>query len=118
MISLLLLLTLGTAAPTATPAEPRTLSCVAHNTPAGKDRRCHVTIPRGATVRPCAAGDLTAGHCTAHPRSRLVAWIVATDGAECRIADKKTDWTHVVAVKVGGKTKPGVGRCELHVEVQ
>jgi hypothetical protein len=120
MISVLLLLALGgPAAPNAAAAPvPRELSCVAHNTSDGRDRKCHVRVPEGATLRPCTGSDKAAGHCTAHPRGRIVAWIVATQGADCVIARKKTDWTHRVGVRVGRKTRPGAGTCELRVAVQ
>ena len=121
-MTLHILLTLALAAHPARPAAgvalPRELTCVAHNTQDGKDRRCHVTIPAGASIRACAAADKAAGRCAAHPRARVVAWVVATGGAECRIADKRTDWARSVGVKVGKRTKPGQGTCALHVEVQ
>ena len=101
-----------------TPFAPRVLSCVAHNTPDGKDRRCHVTVPRGSALRACTSADNAAGHCAAHPRRRVVAWVVSTGGAECRIAKQKSEWARTVAVKVGKRTKPGAGTCELRVEVE
>jgi hypothetical protein len=120
MISFLLALSLGASAaqPATANPTPRVLSCVAQNRPDGKDRRCHVTVPRGSALRACKPGDNAAGHCAAHPRRRVVAWVVSTGGAECRIAEKKSDWVHTVAVKVGKRTKPGGGTCELRVEVE
>ena len=119
MSMLLFLLALGATprSPVAI-ADPRELSCVARNTSDGKDRRCHVTIPQGMTVRPCSGPDVSAGHCTAHPKQRLMAWTIATGGAECGVSEKRTDWTHRVSLKVGKNTKPGAGTCELRVVVQ
>lgn len=103
----------GLAAP-----EPRELTCIAKNTPDGKDRRCHVNVPAGTKVKPCGAADKAAMRCTLDRKARYVAWTVATGGADCRISKKATKWSKRVGIKVGKKTKAGAGSCELRVVVQ
>lgn len=121
MLPLILLLLSTTAAPTASSPsgaapESRLLRCTADNTAAGKNRKCHVKIPARAQIRACGAADKAARHCTLD--ARFVAWVEPTSGAECRVNRKKTDWRTKVGVKVGKKTKPGAGRCELRVALR
>lgn len=120
MLSLLMMLSLAPLAPTspATPAasSPAILHCTAANTAAGKNRKCHVKLPAGAQLAPCAAADRAAGHCSLD--ARYVAWVVPAGGAQCKVNRKKTDWRTTVGVKVGKKTRPGVGRCDLHVALR
>ena len=114
------LLVAGTPAQATAPREanePRELSCIARNTADGKDRRCHVTIPANAKVMPCGAAEKAALRCTLDKKARYVAWTVATGGADCRLSKKSTKWSKRVAMKVGKKTKPGAGTCELRVVV-
>lgn len=118
------LLILGSAAKGAAVAErpsapkPALLTCTARNLPDGKDRRCHVNIPASATIRACAAQERAAGHCGAHPKGELVAWIAATGSAQCRIVKKKTDWTKRLTIKAAKATKPGAGTCSLSVGIR
>lgn len=121
MLSLILALALAAPAPAVTTApdaarDPKVLRCTAENTAAGKNRKCHVKIPARALVRACAAADKAAGRCTLD--ARYAAWAVPTGGAECRINKKKADWRTMVGVKVAKRTKPGAGRCELHVALR
>jgi hypothetical protein len=123
VITTLLLLLAVTGAPAPAPAllqanVARELSCIARNTADGKERRCQVDIPAGTKVKPCAAADKVAMRCTLDKKARYVAWTVSTDGAACRIAKKSTKWGKRIVVKVGKKTKPGAGTCELRVVVQ
>ena len=109
----------GDAIPAARgPAAPRVLECTARNTPEGKDRRCRVKIPTGASIRRCNRDDRTAGRCTLHKEGALVAWAVGRNGAVCKLSKKKTDWTTRVAVKVGKATGPGAGSCQLFVGLE
>lgn len=120
MLILITLLALGAEFPSADPLAPvdgpRVVQCTAHNTEAGKDRKCHVRIPRGSSVRPCGATDKLAGRCALD--ARVVAWTAAENGARCKVSKKKTDWKTRVTVKVAKTTKPGAGRCTLFVGVQ
>ena len=121
MLSLILMLSLATSAtPASSPSDavnaPQVLHCSASNTAAGKDRGCRVKIPARAQIRSCAAADRAAGHCTLD--ARYAAWVVRTGGAECRISRKRTDWRTTVGVKVGKRTKPGAGGCDLHVALR
>ena len=123
MIASLLLLLAVAGAPDPAPGrfaapQPRELTCIARNTPDGKDRRCHVKLPAGTTVKPCGAADKAAMRCTVDRKARYVAWTVATGGADCRISKKATKWSKRVGIKVGKKTKAGAGTCELRVVVQ
>lgn len=121
MLPLIFLLLSTTAAPSATPSfdavsDSRLLRCTADNNAAGKNRKCHVKIPARAQIRACGAADKAARHCTLD--ARFVAWVEPTSGAECKVNSKKTDWRTKVGVKVGKKTKPGAGRCELRVALR
>lgn len=108
----------GVAATLPGPAAPRVLECTARNTPEGKDRRCRVKIPAGASIRRCNQDDRAAGRCTLHKEGALVAWAVGRNGAVCKLSKKKTDWTTRVAVKVGKATGPGAGSCQLFVGLE
>jgi len=121
MMSLLLILSFVAPAPAATfPADAtwneRVVRCTADNNASGKNRKCHVKLPAGAQIRACGAADKAARHCTLD--ARYAAWAVPTRGAECKINRKKTDWRTKVGVKVAKGTKPGAGRCELHVALR
>lgn len=118
MLTLLILLSLGAAAPGSVRRpvmEPRIVQCTAKNTADGKDRKCHVKVPRGAGIRRCDAAEKAAGHCTLDPQ--LVAWTAGESGARC-VLSKKTDWKKRVAMKVAKGTKPGTGRCTLFVSLR
>ena len=123
MLAFLVFVALATGAGDATPAAPgpatpRVLECTARNTPEGKDRRCRVKIPAGASIRRCNQADRAAGRCTLHREGALVAWAVGRNGAVCKLSKKKTDWTTRVAVKVGKATGPGAGSCQLFVGLE
>lgn len=119
MLTLFMILALGAKAPSAVPSaisSPRTLQCTAMNTSDGKDRKCHVMIPRGARLRACDAAEKGTGHCALD--TRIVAWTASANGAHCQLSKKKTDWKTRVAVKVSRDTKPGAGSCTLFVSVR
>lgn len=119
MLTLLLILSLGASAPSAahpSMGDPRTLQCTAKNTVNGKDRKCHVKLPRGTKIRVCTAADQGLGHCALD--ARLVAWTASGNGAHCVLSKKKTDWKKRVTVKVAKDTRPGAGSCTLFVSVQ
>lgn len=118
MLTLLMFVALGAHAPGVLHpvASPRTLQCTAANRSDGKDRKCHVTIPRGAHVRSCDTAEKTAGHCTLDERN--VAWAMGANGAHCELSKKKSNWKNKVAIKVSSDTKPGTGSCTLFVSVQ
>lgn len=97
---------------------PRIVQCTARNTADGKDRRCRVKIPAGATIRRCDSADRGAGRCTLHEKGELVAWTVGRNGAVCRLSKKKTNWKSRVAVKVDKATRPGAGSCDLYVALR
>lgn len=121
IVNVLFLLAIGgtPAAQAATAVlEPRELSCIAKNATDGKDRRCHVKIPAGAAIKRCVVAEKAAQRCTLDGKARYVAWTVATGGADCRLLKKQTKWNKNVAMKVGKKTKPGAGTCELRVVVE
>lgn len=118
MLAMLMILAVGASTPSvAAPStdSPRVVQCTARNTSEGKDRKCHVKIPRGTTVRACDAKDKDAGRCALDERK--VAWTAGENGARC-VLSKKTDWTKRVAMKVSKKTKPGAGSCTLFVSLQ
>ena len=119
MLTLLTIIALAGGVPNAPhrpAAEPRTLTCVARNTSDGKDRKCHVKIPRGATVRSCEANDRAARHCGLD--AGVVAWTSGENGARCELSKRKSDWKKRVAIKVAKETKPGTGSCTLFVAVR
>lgn len=119
MLTTFLILALGATAPSAarpTTAEPRTIQCTAKNTAEGKDRKCHLKLPKGTAVRSCDAREKAAGHCTLD--ARVVAWTAGENGARCELSKKKTDWKKKVAMKVAKETRPGAGSCTLFVSVQ
>ena len=119
MLMTLMILALGAAAPSAArPSHdaPRTIQCTASNTADGKDRKCHVKLPKRAAVVVCDAREKAAGHCALD--ARMVAWTAGENGARCQLSKKKTDWKKTVAMKVAKDTKPGAGSCTLFVSVQ
>ena len=119
MLTLFMMLALSASAPRAVHqpvTAPRTLQCTAKNTSDGKDRKCHVKVPSGSTLRTCDAAEKAAGHCALN--TRMVAWTVGENGASCELSKKKTDWKKSVSVKVSKKTKPGAGSCTLFVSVR
>lgn len=120
MFEALLILAMATVPTPALPIaiEPRLLGCEARNLPDGKDRRCHVNVPSNTRIRACTLSERSAGRCGAHPKNELVAWIVATGTAQCRIVKKKTDWARRVSIKVTKETRPGAGTCALRVSIQ
>lgn len=119
MLTLVMIMALGANAPSAVRASadsPRTLQCTAANTSDGKDRKCHVMIPRGSRVRACDTAEKAAGHCALD--EKIVAWTVGANGAHCELGKKKTDWKSRVTAKVSKDTKPGAGSCTLFVSLQ
>ena len=119
MLTTFLILALGAIAPSAVrPASdaPRTIQCTATNTADGKDRKCHVKVPKRTAVRSCDASEKAAGHCALD--ARIVAWTAGENGARCELSKKKTDWKKKVAMKVAKETRPGAGSCTLFVSVQ
>lgn len=119
MLTLLMILALGTHAPSAVHPSvdaPRTLQYTARNTSEGKDRKCRVKIPKGTTLRACDAAEKVAGHCAL--KQHVVAWTASENGARCELAKKKTDWKKAVGIRVAQETKPGAGSCTLFVSVR
>ncbi len=119
MLTAFLILALGATAPSAVrPSNdaPRTIQCTAKNMTDGKDRKCHVKLPRRTAVQGCDAREQAASHCALD--ARLVAWTAGENGARCELSKKKTDWKKSVAMKVAKETKPGAGSCTLFVSVQ
>lgn len=119
MLTPFLFLALSALSPSAVraPADaPRTIQCTAKNTAEGKDRKCHLKLPKGTAVRSCDAAEKAAGHCTLD--ARVVAWTSGENGARCELSKKKTDWKKKVTMKVAKETRPGAGSCTLFVSVQ
>ena len=119
MLTFLMIMALGTHTPAATnhsADEPRILKCTAKNTSDGKDRKCHIQLPKRTTLRACDAVETTAGHCALD--KGVVAWTASEKGARCELSKKKTDWKKRVGIKVAKDTKPGAGSCTLFVSVE
>lgn len=84
----------------------------------GTKRRCAVRIPQGATIRACTAADSTAGRCDKRGKGRYVAWVVARNGAKCKISRKRSDWATRVTASMSKKTPTGAGSCDLYVALK
>lgn len=121
MYSLFLATVLAVSVPAAPdlsrPAPPDQLHCRVTATEGGK-RRCAVQIPRGATVRACSAADSSAMRCDKRGEGKYVAWVVARNGAKCKISKKRTDWKTRVTASLSKKTPAGAGTCDLYVALR
>lgn len=108
------------AAPAAKPQpqSSQALHCRIEIAAGAKGKRCHVTLPPGRQVRPCADADRRPGHCDARAgRGRYVAWVVGTGPGHCRITKKKTKWDRKISAKLS-KSEGAPSTCDLYVELR
>ncbi len=117
---LVLITLIGLLSPVTVPSlqTPQVLHCRIELAAGAKSKRCHVVVPKGREIRPCAEADRQAGHCDVAGGGRYVAWTAGTGPGRCRITDKKTTWKQGVVSAKLSKSVGAPSSCDLYVEVR